>query len=144
MQASASLLYILEGYVGGQEVEVTTAHEWQGNPTALVRYVGHVEAHLARPGGISVASRLGERVAVISQDRMDSVRYSLQVFAELPCCPSVRLVSWFGGRELRGYGGLPFTRKDCTITPWDQTPRPLSASSLCFPIQGTLRPFPLR
>jgi len=103
MQASASLVNILEGYVGGQEVEVTTAHEWQGNPTALVRYVDHVEAHLARPGGVSVASRLAERVAVISQDRVDAVRHGLQqVFQELPRCPSISLVDQLRDRELAG------------------------------------------
>ena len=49
----------------------------------VVRLADHVEAHLTRPSGVSVARLLGELNAVIGQDCVDAVRHGLeQVFEE--------------------------------------------------------------
>ena len=44
----------------------------------VVRLADHVEAHLARPGGVTVARLLGELDAIVGQDRVDAVRNGFQ------------------------------------------------------------------
>jgi hypothetical protein len=69
----------------------------------LVRLAEPVEAHLARPGGVSVARLLGELDAIVGQDRVDIVRNGFQqVFQELPCRSSISLVDQLGDGELAG------------------------------------------
>ena len=68
-----------------------------------VRLADHVEAHLARPGGVPVARLLGELNAIVGQDRVYPVRHGLQqVFEELPCCAPIGLVDQLGDCELAG------------------------------------------
>lgn len=67
----------------------------------VVRVADHVEAHLARPGGVPVAGLLGELDAIVGQDRVDTVRHGFQqVLKELPRCAPVSLVDQLGDREL--------------------------------------------
>ena len=63
----------------------------------------HVEAHLPRPGGITVTRLLGELDAVIGEDRVDAVGHGLQqVFEELPRRSSISLVDQLCDGELAG------------------------------------------
>ena len=63
----------------------------------------HVEAHLARPGGVPVTRLLGELNAIVGQDGVDAIRHGFQqVFEELPRSSPVRLVDQLGDRELAG------------------------------------------
>ena len=58
----------------------------------VVRLTDHFEAHLPRPGGVTVARLLGELDAVVGQDRVDPVRHRFQqVFQEFPSRPPVSL-----------------------------------------------------
>ena len=51
----------------------------------IVGLADHVEAHLARPSGVSVARLLGELDAVVGEDRVDAIGHGFQqVFEELP------------------------------------------------------------
>ena len=69
----------------------------------VVRLADHVEAHLARPGGVPVARLLSELDPVVGQDRVDAVGYGFQqVFEELPRRPPVSLVDQLGDGELAG------------------------------------------
>lgn len=66
-----------------------------------VCFADHVEAHLTRPGGVTVARLLGKLDAVVGPDRMDPVRHGFkQVFEELPCRSPVSLFDELGDREL--------------------------------------------
>ena len=76
-----------------------------------IRFADHVEAHLARPGGVPVARLLGELDApfdfaqdrIVREDGVDAIRHGFQqVFEELPCCPSISLVDELSDRELAG------------------------------------------
>ena len=63
----------------------------------------HVEAHLARLGGVAVAGLLGELDAIVVQDGVDAVRHGFQqVFEELPRCPPVGFVEQLSDRKLAG------------------------------------------
>ncbi|PTQ58811.1 hypothetical protein C8J45_11814 [Sphingomonas sp. PP-CE-3G-477] len=63
----------------------------------------HVEAHLTRPGGVTVAWLLGKLDAIVGQDRVDPVRHRFQqVLKELPRRSPVSLVDELGDRELAG------------------------------------------
>ena len=42
----------------------------------IIRLVDHVEAHLARPGGIAIAGVFGELDAVVGQDLLDALGHS--------------------------------------------------------------------
>ena len=69
----------------------------------VVRLTDHVEAHLARPGGVTIAGLLGKLDAVVGQDRVDAIGYGLQqMFEELPRRSSIGLVDQLGNRELAG------------------------------------------
>ena len=96
---------------------------------AVLNVVGladQVEAHLARPGGVSVALLLSELDAVVSQDRVDPVGYSFQqVFEELPRCSSIGLVDQLGDRELAGA-----VDADEQVKPFDKLRRALP-SAVC-------------
>lgn len=62
-----------------------------------------MEAHLARPGGVSVTPLVGELHAIVGQDCMDAIGHGFQqVFQELPRRSSVSLVDQLGDRELAG------------------------------------------
>ena len=86
----------------------------------VVGLADHVEAHLARRGGVAVTRLLGELDAVIDQNRVYSIRYGFeQVFEELPSCSPVSLVDQLRHRKLAGplnphehvqlaFGGLHF------------------------------------
>lgn len=63
----------------------------------------HIEAHLARPGGVAIARLVGELNAIIGQDRVDPVRHGFQqVFQELPRRPPDSLVDQLDDRQLAG------------------------------------------
>lgn len=67
----------------------------------VVRLADHVEAHLARPGGVAVAWLVSELDAIAGQDRVDAVGHGfLQVFEELPHRSSICLVDQLGDGEL--------------------------------------------
>lgn len=69
----------------------------------VVCLADHVEAHLARPGGVAIARLLGELDAIIGQDRVDTVGHGFQqVIEELPCGSPVGLVDQPGDCELAG------------------------------------------
>ena len=69
----------------------------------VVRLADHVEAHLARPGGVAIARRLGELDAVVGEGRVDAIRHGFQeVFEELPGGPSISLVDALRHRKLAG------------------------------------------
>ena len=69
----------------------------------VVCLADHVETHLARPGGVTVARLLSELDAIVGQDRVDAVRHGFEeVLQELPGCPSVSLVDQLSDRELAG------------------------------------------
>jgi hypothetical protein len=66
----------------------------------VVRFADHVEAHLTRPGGVTVARLLGKLDAVVGPDRVNPVRHRFQqVFKELPRRSPVSLVDKLGDRE---------------------------------------------
>ncbi len=66
----------------------------------VVRFADHVEAHLTRPGGVTVARLVGELDAIVGQDRVDPVRHRFQqVLKELPRRSPVSLVDELGDRE---------------------------------------------
>ena len=76
-----------------------------------IRLTDHVEAHLARPGGVAIAGLLGELDApfdfaqdrIIGQDRVDVVGYGFQqMLEELPGRSPVSLVDELRYRELAG------------------------------------------
>jgi len=51
----------------------------------VIRLAHHVEAHLARPGGVSIAGLFGELDASVGQDSVDAVGHGLQqMLEELP------------------------------------------------------------
>jgi len=69
----------------------------------VVRVADHVEAHLTRPGGVTVAWLLCELDAIVGQDRVDPVRHRFQqVLKELPRRSPVSLVDKLGDREFTG------------------------------------------
>jgi len=77
----------------------------------VIGFADHVEAHLARLGGVAVARLLGELDApfdfaqdrIIGQDRVDPVgRGFQQVFEELPRRSPISLVEQPGDGELAG------------------------------------------
>ena len=77
----------------------------------IVRLADHVEAHLARPGGVAVAGLLGELDApfafaqdrIVREDGVDAIRHGLQqVFQGLPCRPTIGLVDQLRDREFAG------------------------------------------
>jgi hypothetical protein len=66
----------------------------------VVRLADHVEAHLTRPSGVTVAWLLGKLDAIVGQDRVDPVRHRLQQVLEgLPSRSSISLVDKLGDRE---------------------------------------------
>lgn len=69
------------------------ARESVGEPVFdVVCLAGHIDAHLTRPGGITVAQLLGELDAIVLHDCVDAVRHGFhQVLEELPCCPLISL-----------------------------------------------------
>ena len=69
----------------------------------VISFADHVEAYLARPGGVTVARLLGELDAVVGQDRVNAVGHSFQQkFEELPSRPPVSLIDELGDRKLAG------------------------------------------
>lgn len=73
----------------------------------VVGLADHIEAHLARPGGVAVARLLGELDAIVREDGVDAIRHGFQqVFEELPGCPSISLVDELRDRELAGAVGV--------------------------------------
>ena len=75
-----------------------------GEPVLDVVFLAdHVEAHLARPGGVSVAGLFSKLDAVVCLDRKDLLRHGFdEKFEELPGCSSVRLFYRMGDRKLAG------------------------------------------
>jgi len=69
----------------------------------VIGFADHVEAHLARPGGVTVARLLRELDAVVGQDRVDAVGHGFQQkFKELPSRPPISLADELGDRKLTG------------------------------------------
>lgn len=63
----------------------------------------HVEAHLAREGGVPVAWLIGELDSVVGQDHVDLVGYGFQQMAqELPCRSPADFVDQLCDREFAG------------------------------------------
>jgi len=95
---------LLDGAVHPLDLTVRPRVVRFGEPVLdAVRLADHVEAHLARPCGVSVAWLLGELDAIAGQDRVDAVGHGCQqVFQELPRCPAISLVDQLGDRELAG------------------------------------------
>ena len=72
----------------------------------IVRLADHVDAHLARPGGVAVAGLLGELNAIVGEDRVDPVRDGFQqILEELPGRPPVSLFDQLSDREFVGTVG---------------------------------------
>lgn len=69
----------------------------------VVCLADHVEAHLTRESGVTIARLIGELDAIVSQDRVDPVRHCFQqVFEELPRRAPISLVDQPGDCELAG------------------------------------------
>ena len=92
----------LDGAVHPLELTVRPGMVRLGQPVLdVVRLADHIEAHLTRPCGVAVARLPGELDVIVGQNRVDAVRYGFQqVFQELPCCSSIRLVDQLRDREL--------------------------------------------
>ncbi len=77
---------LLDGAVHPLDLTVGRRVVRLGRPVLdVVCFADHVEAHLTRPGGVTVARLLGKLDAIVGQDRVDPVRHRFQqVFKELP------------------------------------------------------------
>ena len=63
----------------------------------------HVEPHLPRICSVPVAGLFGELDTIVSEDRMDAIRDSLeQMFEEFPRCLAIRLFHEPGNCKLAG------------------------------------------
>jgi hypothetical protein len=63
----------------------------------------HVEAHLPRPGSVTIARLLSELDTIVGQDRVDPVRHGFQqVFKEFSRRSPISLVDQLGDGELAG------------------------------------------
>ena len=89
---------LLDGAVHPLDLTIGPRVVRLGEPVLdVVRFADHIEAHLTRPGGVTVARLVGELDPVVSQDRMDSVGHSFQqVFEELPRRSPISLVDQTG------------------------------------------------
>lgn len=78
--------------LGGRALD--EAWESLGEPVLdVVRLEDHVEAHLTRPDGVTVAQPLGKLDAIFGQDRVDSVRHDFKrVFKKCSCRSLISLV----------------------------------------------------
>ena len=69
----------------------------------IVRLADHVEAHLAREGGVPIARLVGELDAVVGQDGVDAIGHGFQqMFEKLPGRSPVCLLDELSDRELAG------------------------------------------
>jgi len=92
----------------------------------VITFADHVEAHLARPGGVTVARLLGELDAVVGRDRVNAVGHSFQQkVEELPSRPPVSLIDELGDRKLAGA-----VDADEQVEPFDELGRALP-SAVC-------------
>lgn len=65
----------LDGAVHPLDLAVGPGMVWLGEPVFdVIRLADHVEAHLARPGGVSIAGLFGELDAIVAAPRRPSVR----------------------------------------------------------------------
>ena len=95
---------LLDGAVHALDLAVGPWMVRFGEPVFdIVRLADHVEAHLARPGGVAVAGLLGELDAIVREEGVDAIRHGLQqVFQELPCRPTIGPVDQLRDREFAG------------------------------------------
>jgi len=69
----------------------------------FVRFADHIEAHLTRPSGVTVARLIGERDAIVGQDRVDAVGHRFQqVFEKLPRRSPISRLDRLGDGEFAG------------------------------------------